>query len=294
MIGATGESASEEISAVSETLFLPLYSLALESQRRNPIMVDEQAVALTRRLDEYFSGSPKRVFRLLSRGSLPGLLLTTMTLRIRQFDRFVVDFLKRVPDGIVVNLGCGLDDRRRRVDNGRLRWFDVDFPEVIALRRRFLPETERMRFIASSVLDLEWLDQLPTEPGSAYLFVAEGLLMYLPPEGVRALVTTLSTRFPGCELVAEVAGAQIVRMSNSPLGRGKFKRQFGLSENVVFQFGVEDSFEFESWGPGIEFLGDWSYFEEDEPKLGWMRLFSGWRLVRWSQWIVRYRLGGRR
>ena len=105
-----------------------------------------------------------------------------MALRIRQYDRDVVEFLSREPDGIVVNLGCGLNDRRRRCDNGRARWFDLDLPEVIALRRRFLAETDRMRFIAASVLDSTWLDELPSGPGHKFLFVAEGLFMYLQPE----------------------------------------------------------------------------------------------------------------
>lgn len=280
-----------DISAVSETLFLPLYSLALESQRPNPIIVDDEAVALTRRLNEYFADSDRPIFRRLAQGRLPGALLTSMSLRVRQYDRYVTEFLTREPDGIVVNLGCGLDDRRRRVDNSRVRWFDLDLPEVVALRRRFLPQTERMRFIACSVLDYTWLDALPREPGHRFLFVAEGLFMYLPPEGVRSLVTTLVERFAGSELVAEVASRRSVRLLNSWLGRGKFKREFGLSENVVYAFGVEDSHEFEGWAPGIEFLDRWTYFDEDEPKLGWYRMFASWPLFRWAQWTVRYRLG---
>jgi len=214
-----------------------------------------------------------------------------MSLRIRRYDRYVTKFLEREPDGIVVNLGCGLDNRRRRVDNGRVRWYDLDLPEVIALRRQFLAETERMRFIASSVLDFGWLDQLPDEPGHRFLFLAEGLLMYLPTDGVRSLVTTLCDRHPGAEFVAEVANRRIVRMMQGRLGRGKFRRQFGLSEDVVYQFGIEESREMESWAPGLVFLDDWTYFDESEAKLGWMRLFAGWRLFRWAQWTVHYRLG---
>jgi O-methyltransferase involved in polyketide biosynthesis len=283
-----------QLEAVSETLFLPLYSLALESQRPNPIMVDEGAVALTRQLNEYFAASDKRIFRRLAQGRLPATLLTSMALRIRQYDRYVSRFLDQQPDGVVVSLGCGLDDRRRRVDNGCMRWYDLDLPEVIALRRQFLAETERMRFIASSALEFAWLDELPGEPGCRFLFVAEGLFMYLPADGVRSLVTTLRDRYPGAELVAEVANRRIVRMMQSPLGRGKFRRQFGLSEDVVYQFGLDDSRDLESWAPGITFLDDWSYFDESEPKLGWMRLFARWPLFRWAQWTVHYRLGPQR
>jgi len=281
-----------QIEAVSETLFLPLYALALESQRPDPIMVDQGAVDLTHRLNDYFADSDKRIYRRLAKGKLPSTLLTTVSMRIRRFDRYVREFLEREPDGIVVNLGCGLDDRRRRVDNGRVRWYDLDLPEVIELRRHFLEENERMRFVASSVLDLAWLGRLPDEPGHRYLFLAEGLFMYLPPEGVRMLVTTLAQRFPGAELVAEVANSNIVRVMQGRFGRGKFRRQFGLSADVVFTFGIADSHDIETWAPGLTLLDDWTYYDDGDRKLGIIRWFARWDYVRWVQWTVHYRLGG--
>lgn len=278
------------IQAVSETLFLPLYALALESQRPNPIIVDKGAVELTQRLNHYFAGSDKPIHRKLAQGRLPSTLLTTLSLRVRRFDRYAAEFLVREPDGVVVSLGCGLDDRRRRVDNGRVRWYDLDLPEVIGLRERFLPETERMRFIASSVLDFDWLDELPDEPGRRFLFLAEGLFMYLPPDGVRQVVTKLAERYPGSELVAEVANNRVVGMMHSRFGRGKLKRQFGLSADVVFTWGLDDSRDMEKWAPGIAFLDDWTYYDDDEPKLGYMRWFARWPLIHWLQWVVHYRL----
>lgn len=181
-------------------------------ERRDPIMVDEDAVELTQRLNDCFADSDRRILRRLATGRLPSSLLTTVSMRIRRFDRYVKEFLEQEPGGVVVSLGCGLDDRRRRVDKGFVRWYDLDLPEVIELRRRFLPGGERMRFIASSVLDFAWLDQLPDDPAPKFLFLAEGLFMYLPPDGVRALVTKLVERYPGAQLVAEVANSRIVRM----------------------------------------------------------------------------------
>jgi len=279
------------VEALSETLFLPLYALALESQRPDPIMVDQGAVDLTHRLNDYFADSHKRILRRLAKGRLPSLLLTTLSMRIRRFDRYTRDFLEREPRGIVVSLGCGLDDRRRRVDNGLVRWYDLDLPEVIELRRRFLPETERMRFIASSALDFAWLDQLPDEPGRAFLFLAEGLFPYLPPDEVRALVQKLAEARPGAELVAEVVNSRTVRMMQSPLGRGKFQREFGVSGNVVFRSGLADSREMEAWAPGLAFLDDWTYYDDDDPKLGAIRWFARFAFIHWLQWTVHYRLG---
>jgi len=282
------------IEAVSETLFLPLYALAIESTRPDPIIADPNAVALTHQLNEYFAGSPSRLHRRLAKGKLPATLVTTVSLRIRRFDRYVAEFLEREPDGVVVSLGCGLDDRRRRVDNGRVRWFDLDLPEVIELRRQFLPETDRMRFIASSVLDLTWLDQLPDEPPERFLFLAEGLLMYLPPDGVRALVTELARKRPGSALVAEVSSSWAVNLMHGRFGRGKMRRQFGLSANVVFEFGLSDSREMESWAPGLQLLDAWTYYDDAEPRLGMTAWFAAISpKIRWLQWTVHYRLGAR-
>ena len=83
---------SISIDAVSETLFLPLYALALESRRPDPIMIDEGAVELTHRLNDLFADSDKRIYRL-AQGKLPSTLLTTVSMRIRRFDRYVRDFL---------------------------------------------------------------------------------------------------------------------------------------------------------------------------------------------------------
>lgn len=282
---------SRPLETVSETLFLPLYALALESQQDHPIIQDPTIVALTQKLNLDFARSSLRLFKRLARGQLPKTLITTLALRIRQYDRYVQTFLKRHPDGVIVNLGCGLDNRRERVDNGTMLWFDVDLAAVIDLRRELLPESERVRYLASSVLDFSWMDALPPPHSHAYLFVAEGLFMYLPAAGVQALVRALYQRFPGSELVAEVVNNRVVKMMQSCLGRGKFRREFGLSADVVYQCGLDASRDLESWSPGIVFLEDWTYFDEPEPKLGWMRWFAKWPLFRWAQWTVHYRLG---
>jgi len=86
-----------QLTAVSETLFLPLYALALESQSEHPIMVDEGAVDLTRRLNEALAGSDSRIARRLVQVRLPGILLASMALRVRRYDAYVRAFLEREP-----------------------------------------------------------------------------------------------------------------------------------------------------------------------------------------------------
>jgi O-methyltransferase involved in polyketide biosynthesis len=52
------------------------------------------------------------------------------------------------PEGLVVNLGAGLDTRFYRLDNGTITWIDIDLPEVVAfspepIRRRLTPDLIR-------------------------------------------------------------------------------------------------------------------------------------------------------
>ena len=149
-----------------------------------PIVVDEEAVKLTEKLNETLAASERRIHRKLVRGRLPRTLITTLTLRIRHFDQMVRAFLERDPGGIVVSLGCGLSGRRRRVDSGEMRWFDLELPAVIGLRRKYLEDTHRFRSIASSVLAFEWMDQLLDESGGRFLFLGRGAT-HVPRRGRR-------------------------------------------------------------------------------------------------------------
>lgn len=176
--------ATDTLQNVPETLLLPLYNRAVESQRPNPIIQDPRAVELVQRLDYDFARFG------------PGHL--SHPIRARMMDDILRAFLARHPDAVVINLGAGLDTAFERVDNGQVRWYEVDLPESIALRRQFFAESERHRFVTESALAPGWLDLV--EPGTPLMVLAAGLLMYFTEEQVRWLITTLAERFPGAEL----------------------------------------------------------------------------------------------
>jgi O-methyltransferase involved in polyketide biosynthesis len=73
---------------------------------------------------------------------------------------------------------------------------------MIALRRKLLPASDRVRMCAQSALDFSWMDQVDTDHG---VFVtAEGLLMYLQPDEALALITECAQRFPGGQMMFEL------------------------------------------------------------------------------------------
>lgn len=115
---------ARDLSAVSETMLATLYSHALESRRPDGLIRDPRAEELVARIDYDFAG------RQMGADDQ-----AASCLRLRQFDRFAQAFLAAHPDSVVVHVGCGLDTRFDRVDNGRVEWYDLDLPEVIELRR---------------------------------------------------------------------------------------------------------------------------------------------------------------
>lgn len=178
----------------------------------------------------------------------------TVCLRARKFDKYASEFLSRHPTGRVVHLGCGLDARFNRVDNGTAQWYDLDLPEVVRLREKFYEEAERYHMISSSVTDLRWMQKIPREGGPVFV-IAEGLFMYLTEEEVKLLVLALQERFPHCELAFDAFS----KLTARNVKRHPSLRQTG----AVVQWGIDDPAQIEQWGDGIRLREEW-FFDQSE------------------------------
>lgn len=260
--------AIRDLSEVSQTLLIPLYFRALESQRPDALIRDPKAVELVGQLEGEFSEVQQMKNEQVN-----------FLLRMREFDRLARAFLAEHPDGVIVDLGCGLDTRFERVDNGQVNWYGLDLPEVIELRKELLAETARSHFIGSSLLDFEWMDALSSQAGKRILFLAEAVLVYFQEADVKRLVQTLAARFPEAELVCEVYSPVVIRYHPRPA--------------AVAQphWGLKHDRDVEAWAPGIRLLSQWTYFDQPEPRLGASQIMRYFpflaRLVR----VVHYRLG---
>ncbi|HEX7712392.1 MAG TPA: class I SAM-dependent methyltransferase [Bacillota bacterium] len=277
-------------SSVSETLLIPLYCRAMETESREPVIKDAKAVAIMRRLDQELATSDRKLAQALVRRRLPKKLVVTMSLRTRRFDEYVRSFVGTHEHPVVVTMGCGLDTRASRIDDERIDWYDLDLPEVIAVRQKFFADDDRHHSIGCSVLDFRWMEQLP-KAQAEFLFVAEGLFMYLPESEVQKLLLQLQARFPGSELACEVSNRYWVQKMQSGHYRRKFQKQLYLDEGAVFRFGISNGKELETWNEGIDLLDEWTYFDEHEKKLGWYNWFGQIELLRKVQWIAHYKLG---
>jgi hypothetical protein len=98
------------------------------------------------------------------------------------------------------------------------------------------------------------------------------------------------SRFPGSELVFENVNSTWLKPSLKWMINLKMLKELGLGSGTGYHFGLRDGHELEEWDPGIRLLEEWSYIDEDEPRIGLIRRFRNWKLLRYTQWTLRYRL----
>jgi O-methyltransferase involved in polyketide biosynthesis len=277
------------IGDISSTSFITLYCHALETLSDNPVLSDLKSVEVMTELNKTLSRSEDALDQILVSGRLDPRLVLHIALRAKKYDDYARDFLQKHPGGVIVSIGCGLDSRFLRIDNGRMVFYDLDLPEIIALKKKFFRPTDRYTMIASSVLDHHWMEQVRQHDGP-FLFLAEGVFMYLDGKDVRLLVLALQKKFRGAELVCEVVNSVWLRPLLKKILDYKMQREAHLGPGAMFRSGIRDSREMESWQSGIQFLDEWSYFDSDEKKLGWLWVLRHVGFIRKTQWTVHYLL----
>ncbi|MFB0537333.1 MAG: class I SAM-dependent methyltransferase [Anaerolineae bacterium] len=246
------ETAYQDLSGVAGTSLIALYIRAIESQRTDALIKDERAEAVVRQLDQAYLQKTTALTENSGR--------VVMILKTREFDRFAQDFLRRHPDAAVVHIGCGLDTRFERVDNGRVEWYDLDLPEVIELRRKLIGgEGARHHFLACSVLEDAWLDAVRAHQPRPFLFLAEGVFMYFTEAHVKSLVLTMREHFPGAELVFDAFSPFLRWTHNLKVTRT------GIGAHL--HWSLKRPQDLERWRDGIRLLDTRYPFQALEPRL---------------------------
>lgn len=222
-----------------ETLLIPLYSKAIESQQPNPILVDRKAQEILEHIEYDFT--KLKIHRKTT------LLLC---LRAKKLDDYTREFLSCYPRSIVIHLGCGLDSRCIRVDKGEAEWYDLDMPGVIDLRRKFYKETDTYHLIPSFVTDFSWIDEILSKDRPV-MVIAEGLFMYLKEEEVKALILKLKEAFPGCDLVFDAFSTLTAKNAQKHPSLNK--------TGATIHWGIDNAKAIEEWAEGISLKEEWFF-----------------------------------
>ncbi|EYF02937.1 class I SAM-dependent methyltransferase [Chondromyces apiculatus] len=238
-----GEKAKVDLGKVQETLLIPLYGRAVETRKRRPLLSDPKAVEMVAAIDYDFHKFDRST-------SLVGSVLRTVML-----DEWIKDFLAAHPTGTVVEIGAGLNTRFERLDNGQLRWFDVDLPDSVALRNRFFTDSARRTTVAASVLDESWITRVK-ESNGPFFIVVEAVLLYLAEDEVKQALSRIAQEFPGARVAFDTAGTLMVR--------NQHRHDVMKDMAAQFSWACDEPERLERWVPGLRLLETRTYAEAQE------------------------------
>lgn len=228
------------LQGVPETMLQTLYARAAHSKRPDRKFYDAKAIEIMEQMDYDFSKAEKDI------AMSAGVIARTILL-----DKMVSRFVKENPKGTVVNIACGLDTRFYRVDNGSIRWYNLDLPETIAVRRRFLTETGRVSMIAKSAMDETWADDIDETEGRT-LIVMEGLVMYLTEADVKQILSIIDRRFRSAKVIMETMSPWIAK---------HMKEKSIEATRAKFTWGLKSGKDLKTLAPGFTWVGDVSLTE---------------------------------
>jgi O-methyltransferase involved in polyketide biosynthesis len=245
------EKLAVELGNIQKTLLLPLWGRAVATQKAQPLMIDSTAVEIINKIDYDFSVLAANISEITKLAWIGRCLIT---------DKICRKFLEEHPAATIVNIGCGLDTTFNRVDNGLLHWYDLDLPDVIELRKTFIPETARSKCIECSILDYQWIRQITVEDN--ILFIANGIFYYFEENQVRDLFIKIACSYPGSEILFDVASPLGVKMSNKMVIQNS-----GLDEKSFLKWGIKDIKDFQLWDGRIKILDRYSFFKDFKNEL---------------------------
>ena len=233
-----------ELGNVQKTLFLPLWSRALESKKENPLLIDKTALEIVEKVDYDFSPIANNMTELSQ---------ISWIIRSLCVDAIIKNFLDRYPNGTIVNIGCGLDTTFDRVDNDTLLWYDLDLADVIRLRKKFIKENDRRKFIAVSFLETGWLQEIRVAEN--VLFIAAGVFYYFEEAQIKDFLIRIADNFPGSEIFFDVSSPYGIKRANKMIIKNS-----GLDEGSYLKWGVRSTKDILSWDKRFKLLKTYDYY----------------------------------
>ena len=243
-----------KLNNISETMLITLYMRATDAKSEKPILNDKKSEEIISQIDYDFSKFKS------AWASYYGVLS-----RAKVMDNEVKKFITKYPDCVIVSIGCGLDTRFLRIDNGKIRWYNLDLPEVIEKRKIFFEPNERVTDIAKSAFDSAWTKDIKLE-GKKLLIISEGVLMYFEEQQIKQFLEILTDNFDSFEAQFDLLYKGTVKMSK--------KHDTLKNMEAKFNWGVKDGSEVVKLNPKLKQTRLINFTDEMKHHLpGWKKLF---------------------
>jgi O-methyltransferase involved in polyketide biosynthesis len=235
-----------ELGNIQKTLFMPVWARAVETKKNKPVLTDRTAIEIIESVDFDFSPMSENI---------PEISQIAWIARCKRFDLIVTNFIKRHPGGTIVNIGCGLDTSYERINDNSILWYDLDLPDVIELRKKFLNETKNRKFISSSFLNTEWFNDIIIN--DKILFISTGVFIYFEDAEIKEFFIKVADKFDNPELFFDVTSPKGVEIANQVIQKS------GLDSRSFFKWGLTDKSIITSWDKRITLLNIYYTFKID-------------------------------
>lgn len=240
--------------SIEETMIMPFWGRAVYSKKFPSLLEDQKAIEIMSRMSYDFSE-----IQTYS-NEYSGIVFLA---RARNFDEALIQYLQRYPEATVVNLGAGLDTTFYRVDNGKIMWYDLDLPEAISFRKQFLSEGKRNKYIAKSIFDYSWFNDIQFSPEKGIFFIAGGLFMYFKEAKIKQLLLEMANHFSRGELVFDIGSCIGRLISNLSIRRSGRK-------DYYWHFYVQrPKGRFEKWSDHIELVDSFTFWSKTPKNTDW-------------------------
>lgn len=215
---------------VNKTLYIPLYGKAFVS-RKGILLQDKKAEEIWAAEGFPLKGKSKSKW-----------LAYYMGMRAAVFDNWLKEQMAQHPDAIILHIGCGMDSRIQRVGISEHYWYDVDFPDVIAERRRYYQENELYHMLACDARENEWIQSLPQNKHA--IIVLEGVSMYFQPEELKQLLIALANHFQQINLLMDCYTTFAAKASKykNPINDVGVTVVYGIDDPLALADGTEITF----------------------------------------------------
>lgn len=233
-----------ELTNESKTLFIPLLGKAVISEE-NIFLCDQKAEEIISKIDYNFEALKQSKW-----------LSMFMSVRAMIIDNLCNKYILENPNAIIIHLGCGLDSRCLRVNQNYSIWFDIDYENVIDIRKRFYDVNSKYRMIGSSVIDFKWLEEI--DNCENILIVMEGLTMYLSEKEMEELIKQINIKFDDVHLIFDAYSKIAVKIS-------KFKNPV-KQMNAEVKYGIDNPGDFLSLNERLSYIATY-FIKKDDNKL---------------------------
>ena len=187
-----------DFNKIEDTAYVPMLGRIYASKNFPEILNDKKALELESKLPSDIKGKDTQTQYTLMAGAV----------RSVNMDRYIQDFISRKPDGIIVNIGCGLETTFFRNDNGKNIWYEIDLPEIIAYRKELIGESERDKCLVADGFGEEWIKIVRNEhPDKPILVTGSGLFYYFDKDTIYNLFKILKN-YGDIEIVFDTVNSQ--------------------------------------------------------------------------------------